>query len=45
LIARAAVARGLVPVLAGRRAEALARLAGELGLTYRAFAPWLARRG
>jgi short subunit dehydrogenase-like uncharacterized protein len=37
LIARAAVARGLAPVLAGRSAETLARLAGELGLAHRAF--------
>lgn len=38
LVARAAVARGLAPVLAGRSAAPLARLAGELGLEYRAFA-------
>jgi len=35
LIAREAVARGLRPVLAGRSAPALARLAGELGLDHR----------
>jgi short subunit dehydrogenase-like uncharacterized protein len=38
LIARRAVERGLRPVLAGRRAAALAPLAGELGLEARAFA-------
>ncbi len=37
LIARAAVARGLAPVLAGRNIEPLAQLAGELGLAYRTF--------
>jgi short subunit dehydrogenase-like uncharacterized protein len=37
LIARAAVARGLRPVLAARNAEALAVLAGELGLEQRVF--------
>lgn len=37
LIARQAVAEGLTPVLAGRRAEALAPLARELGLDYRDF--------
>ncbi len=37
LIAREAVARGHRPVLAGRSAEAVAALAGELGLEYRAF--------
>lgn len=35
LIAREAVRRGLAPILAGRRAEALAPLAGELALPYR----------
>ena len=35
LIARRAVARGLSPVLAGRSAEQLARLAAELGLAHR----------
>ena len=38
LIAREAVARGLRPVLAGRNAEAVAALAGELGLERRVFA-------
>jgi short subunit dehydrogenase-like uncharacterized protein len=38
LIAREAVRRGLKPLLAGRSAEAIARLAGELGLPWRAFA-------
>jgi short subunit dehydrogenase-like uncharacterized protein len=38
LIARHAAERGLRPVLAGRRAEALAALARELGLEARAFA-------
>jgi short subunit dehydrogenase-like uncharacterized protein len=37
LCAREAVARGLKPVLAGRRQEAVAGLAGELGLDYRVF--------
>ena len=37
LCAREAVARGLKPVLAGRREEAVAELASELGLDYRAF--------
>src|SRR5262249_31494151 len=37
LIARAAVARGHRPVLAGRNAEALAALARELSLEYRTF--------
>jgi short subunit dehydrogenase-like uncharacterized protein len=35
LVARLAVARGERPVLAGRRAEPLAALAGELGLAHR----------
>jgi short subunit dehydrogenase-like uncharacterized protein len=38
LIAREAAARGLRPILAGRNAAALAALAGELGLDYRAVA-------
>jgi short subunit dehydrogenase-like uncharacterized protein len=38
LIAREAARRGLAPVLAGRRAEALEPLARELGLEPRAFA-------
>jgi short subunit dehydrogenase-like uncharacterized protein len=38
LAARHAVDRGLRPVLAGRRQEALAPLAAELGLEARAFA-------
>ncbi|MEJ7813132.1 MAG: saccharopine dehydrogenase NADP-binding domain-containing protein [Gemmatimonadaceae bacterium] len=38
LIARRATATGLRPVLAGRRAEAVAGLAGELGLPHRAAA-------
>jgi short subunit dehydrogenase-like uncharacterized protein len=38
LIARRAASAGLRPVLAGRRGEAVARLAGELGLEHRAFA-------
>jgi short subunit dehydrogenase-like uncharacterized protein len=38
LIAREAVRRGLRPVLAGRSAEKLGPLAGELGLEHRAFA-------
>ncbi len=38
LIARAAVARGHQLVLAGRSAEPVAQLAGELGLEYRVFA-------
>jgi short subunit dehydrogenase-like uncharacterized protein len=37
LIAREATARGMKPVLAGRRKEPLSRLADELGLQYRAF--------
>jgi short subunit dehydrogenase-like uncharacterized protein len=37
LVAREAVRRGLSPVLAGRSAEAVRRLAGELGLASRAF--------
>jgi short subunit dehydrogenase-like uncharacterized protein len=37
LVARQAVDRGLQPVLAGRDADAVARLAGELGLEHRAF--------
>ena len=37
LVAREAVARGLRPVLAGRDAGTVARLAGELGLEHRAF--------
>jgi hypothetical protein len=37
LIAREAANRGLRPVLAGRNAEAVAGLAGALGLDYRAF--------
>ncbi len=38
LCAREGAARGLAPILAGRRAEALAPLAAELGLDERAFA-------
>jgi short subunit dehydrogenase-like uncharacterized protein len=38
LIAREAVRRGLRPVLAGRDARAVAALAAELGLAWRAFA-------
>lgn len=38
LCAREAVARGLKPVLAGRREQAVARLAAELDLEYRVFA-------
>lgn len=38
LIARAAVQRGLRPILAGRRRDALAQLAAELHLEYRVFA-------
>jgi short subunit dehydrogenase-like uncharacterized protein len=38
LVARRAAAAGLRPVLAGRRAEPVARLAAELGLEHRAFA-------
>jgi short subunit dehydrogenase-like uncharacterized protein len=38
LIAREAAARGQCPILAGRNAVALAALAGELGLDYRAVA-------
>jgi short subunit dehydrogenase-like uncharacterized protein len=37
LIAREAVRRGLRPILAGRNADAVARLARELGLEWRAF--------
>ncbi len=37
LIAREAVVRGLRPVLAGRTAEAVGALAGELGLEHRIF--------
>jgi short subunit dehydrogenase-like uncharacterized protein len=37
LVAREAVRRGLSPLLAGRNAEAVGRLAGELGLQSRAF--------
>lgn len=37
LVAREAVRRGLRPVLAGRNSEALAKLAGDLGLEYRIF--------
>ena len=37
LMARAAVQRGLHPILAGRNASALKKLADELSLTYRAF--------
>ena len=37
LAAREAVARGLRPVLAGRNAETVGALAGELGLEHRAF--------
>ncbi len=37
LIARHAVERGLTPTLAGRNAEAVGRLAAELGLAHRAF--------
>lgn len=37
LAAREAVRRGLTPVLAGRNAEAVGRLAGELGLRSRTF--------
>ena len=38
LIAREAARRGMAPVLAGRRADSIAALAGELGLQHRAFA-------
>ncbi len=38
LAAREAVKRGRRPILAGRNGEALAKLAGELGLEHRAFA-------
>jgi short subunit dehydrogenase-like uncharacterized protein len=38
LIAELAVRRGLVPILAGRNAEAVARQAAALGLQHRAFA-------
>jgi short subunit dehydrogenase-like uncharacterized protein len=37
LIAREAVRRGLKPILAGRREDRIASLAGELGLPHRAF--------
>ena len=37
LVAREAVDRGLSPILAGRSADSVARLAGELGLEHRAF--------
>jgi short subunit dehydrogenase-like uncharacterized protein len=37
LIAREAAARGLRPILAGRNAEAVSRLAGELKFDHRAF--------
>ena len=37
LCAREAVSRGLKPVLAGRREQAVAELASELGLDYRVF--------
>lgn len=37
LIAREAVRRGMRPILAGRRADSIAGLAGELGLQHRAF--------
>ena len=37
LIARHAVARGLRPVLAGRNAQAIGRLAAELGCAERVF--------
>jgi short subunit dehydrogenase-like uncharacterized protein len=37
LAAREAAGRGLKPILAGRNAEAVARLASELGLSHRAF--------
>lgn len=37
LVARRAVEVGLAPILAGRREEAVAALAGELGLPHRAF--------
>ena len=48
LVAREAVARGLCPVLAGRDAAAVGRLAAELGLEHRAFPltdPGSARHG
>src|SRR5512133_1859269 len=48
LVARRAVERGLSPVLAGRDSEPLARLARELGCTWRAFPlsdPEALRRG
>jgi len=38
LIARAAIAQGLRPILAGRNQELVAQLAGELGLDYQSFA-------
>ena len=37
LIAHEAVARGQRPVLAGRNAQEVSKLAGELGLEYRVF--------
>ena len=37
LIAREAVARGMTPVLAGRRSEPVSRVAKELGLEHRVF--------
>lgn len=37
LVVREAVSRGLRPILAGRRPEALEQLSGELELTYRSF--------
>lgn len=37
LIAREAIARGMTPVLAGRRSEPVSSLAQELGLEHRAF--------
>ena len=48
LIAREAVARGMTPVLAGRRSEPVSSLAKELGLEHRAFGlenPDLVTRG
>ena len=48
LIAREAVARGMTPVLAGRRSEPVSSLAKELGLEHRAFGlenPELVTRG
>jgi short subunit dehydrogenase-like uncharacterized protein len=38
LVARRAVADGLLPILAARREQAVAALAGELGVPHRAFA-------